>query len=159
SWKRRVRFRLVPERRRRNVILQRQIPALSFQIRSPAKCLDRYPQVVPESNRIHYMPAIHTKSLLAAIEPIRSYDLCQPGIRGTEHPILSGGMLEIPGAAKIVLRSRATNSRPLAVAIHVKFDFTLAPPSIIVHAPREVCPNVVPLPADPVNNRVNALIW
>ena len=55
-----VRVFLIPETNRSNVRLLRKISSSS----TPSQILNGNPQILFESNRIHYMPSIQTKSLL-----------------------------------------------------------------------------------------------
>src|SRR5271165_3241816 len=104
------------------------------------------------------MPAIHSESLLTLVKPVRLNDLRQAGIGRREHAVLSPRMLKIPGSTKIVLRSCSTNSGPFDVAIHVKFDFAFAPPAIVAHTPGKISANVLPMPADPVDDCMNTFV-
>ena len=70
-WECRVRFGLVPKRRTRDVILERQIPSL----RTPAEGLNRNPQVLLKADRVRDMPAVHPEALLAFVRAIRFHNL------------------------------------------------------------------------------------
>src|SRR5829696_8710545 len=72
---------------------------------------------------------VHSKPLLTPIEPVRPDHLWQPEERGGVGSVFAGRMLEVPGAAEVVLRSRAADRWPLAVTVEVELDLTLAPPT------------------------------
>src|SRR5262249_18861190 len=129
--KRRVRLRLIPEYRRGDVILERQI----LSIRPPAERLDRYPQIALEANRIHDVPAIQPESLLTAIQPIGFDHLWQARIGRRKNAIFALWKLEIPRAAEVVFCSSAANGRKFVVAIHEKLDLAFAPPAVAVDTP------------------------
>src|SRR5262245_31716151 len=66
----RCHFLLIPEDRRGDVILQRQVAPAG----APAQRLDRHPDVALEADRVHHVPAVHAEALLAAVQPIRAQD-------------------------------------------------------------------------------------
>ena len=79
------------------------------------------------------MPAVHSKSLLHLT--LRVF----------------GANVKIIRAAKIILGSSSANRRKGLVAVHKKLDFALAPPSVIVDAPRKVGSDVMALTGNAVN--------
>ena len=64
-------FRLVPESRGGNIILQRQVTWFTPAAICPAKCLNSNLQVLLEADWVHHMPAVHAKTLLAGYLNIR----------------------------------------------------------------------------------------
>src|SRR5690242_21472820 len=137
-----MRFRLVPEHCRGNVILQRQITSPA----SPAECLDGNFQIFIESNRIGNMPAIQSKSLGNLVMTISFYYLAKAGIGRGECSIVrfiySCGIflpgIEIVRATEIILRPGSVYSREFCVAIHVEFNLTFAPPAVVMDTPGKV---------------------
>src|SRR5258708_2539880 len=58
------RQRLIPERDRRDIVLQRQELRTTTRIATPSERLDRHPQVALEANRIDAVPSVHPEALL-----------------------------------------------------------------------------------------------
>src|SRR4026207_1080327 len=81
-WERCMRFSLVPVSHRGDVILQREVSAVT--IRVPAQRLNRDLQVLLEANRVHDVPTIETEALLGFVKSVRANDLMQPGVRCVE---------------------------------------------------------------------------
>jgi hypothetical protein len=67
----RVRFGLIPERDRGDVVHQRQVSIAAL----PSQVLNGYAQITVEADGIGNMPAIQSKSLLRLVSPIRLDDL------------------------------------------------------------------------------------
>ena len=67
-------------------------------------------------------------------------------------------MLEIPGAAEVVLGAGPADRRPFAVAIEVELDLALAPPAVVVHAPGQIGADVLALAVDAIEEGVDLAI-
>ena len=106
--KRRVRFRLIPEGDGGDVILQRLVAVILV----PAEVLNRHPQIGFEMNRIPDVPAVHPETLLGTVKAVRLDDLGEAGVGAGEDLVLvSLGVFEIVGAAKVILRSGPADGR------------------------------------------------
>ena len=105
------------------------------------------------------MPAVHAEAELAAVEMVRSQHL-QSGIgRGKGRvPVMGGGILEIVGAAEVILRARAADSGIIGVAIYVELDLPFSPPVGIVHAPGQISAHILSLALDSVQDGVDLLV-
>ena len=68
----------------------------SLHHRPPAQRLNRHLQILFETNRVHDVPPIHTKSLLAAIEPIGHDHLGQTRIGRGKDAILTARLVQNP---------------------------------------------------------------
>src|SRR5205807_9474449 len=115
-WEGRVRLGLVPEGGGGDVVLERQVAGLTVLGHAPAEGLNGDAQVGLEADGVHNVPAVEAEALLALVEAIGLDHLRQAQVGGGEHAILSLGVLEIPGAAKIVFGAGAANGGPIAVA-------------------------------------------
>ena len=105
------------------------------------------------------MPAVEAEALLRTVERIGTHSL-HAGVRRREGNVAVVGfrVLEIIGAAEIVLRGGTADRRVCGVAVQVEFDLALTPPACVVDAPRHVRADVLPLAAHAVEDRVNALV-
>ena len=94
------------------------------------------------------MPAIHAKALLTLIESIGSNHLGQSQEGGRVDTVLALGMLKVPGASKVVFRSRSADRGPILVAIEVKLDFAFTPPTVVVDAPGDISTYIMSMALD-----------
>src|SRR5215218_3474077 len=104
------------------------------------------------------MPPVHPEPLLAPVETVRPDHLRQPEERGGVDPVFPRRMLEIPGAAEVVLRPRAADRRPLTVTVEIELDLPLPPPAGAVDTPGEIGSHVMPLAVHAVEQRMHLLI-
>lgn len=143
-----MRFRLVPEHGRRDIVLQRKVSSSV----PPAQGLDGHLQIALKPDRVRNMPAIEPKSLLRIVMAIATDHLRQAGIGGGKFGIMRlgdpGGIfgvgIEIIGPAEIIFCPRPADRRPIPVAIHIELYLSLAPPAIIMYAPRQIGADVLP---------------
>ena len=105
------------------------------------------------------MPAIQAEACLRNIYAIRTDHLAQTGI-GRRKGLIPMGLriFKIIRAAEIILRARAADGGIFPVAIHVELDLSLAPPAGVVHAPGHVGADILPSPANSIQNRIILLI-
>ncbi len=80
------------------------------------------------------MKAVQAEAELAAVEPVRLYDLRQAGIGGGKGDIVVMGVrfLEVIGTAEVVLGAGAAYGGKFAVAIQIELDFPLSLPATAV---------------------------
>src|SRR4051794_29656314 len=101
------------------------------------------------------MPAVHAKSLLRIVQAVWPRHLVQTRVGSGKRLILVCLLvLEIVGPAKIILRARAIDRREFLVSIHIKLDFTLAPPAIVVHTNCHKGSHIMTFPLDIVYNGI-----
>src|SRR5260221_6989347 len=81
---RRGRKSLIPERDRRDIVLQRQELRTATRIATPSERLDCHPQLALEANRIDDVPSIHPEALLRIVKPVGPHDLRKSGVRCRE---------------------------------------------------------------------------
>src|SRR5712692_3203892 len=153
-WKLRRRDRLIPVRNRRDIILERKELRTAARIAGPSKRLDRDPQILSKPDRIRDMPSVHPESLLRRVEPVGPNYLRKPRIRGRELAVAAVFLadVEVIRAAEIILGAGAANGGKLAVAVDKKLYLALAPPSAVMHAPRDIGAHVLPAPSDAVED-------
>ena len=63
-----MRFRLVPERHRRNIIFERQISRRDSSC-IPTEGLDRHPEVLFEADRVVNVPTVEPEALSGVVDP------------------------------------------------------------------------------------------
>src|SRR5216683_1183278 len=107
------------------------------------------------------MPSVHPESLLRRVEPVGPNHLRESGVGRRELPIPAVFLahVEVVRAAEIILGAGAANCRELSVAVNKKLYLALAPPSVVMHAPRDVRAHVMSTSGDPVEDRIDVLIW
>src|SRR5258708_22766410 len=105
--------------------------------------MDSYSQVLFKANRVHNMPAVHTKPLLAAIEAIWFDDLRQPEKWCGERAVCTRWLLEIPGTPEVIFRPGATDRGKISVTIQIHFDLAFAPPAGAVDLPGDIRADVM----------------
>src|SRR6266478_9042099 len=97
-----VRLHLIPKSDGGEVVLQRQVAAA----RLPAQGLNRYFQILLESNRIHDVPPIQAKPLLRIVEAVWPDDLRQPAVGRAELGVMALAVrpagVEVIRTAKVV---------------------------------------------------------
>ena len=143
-----MRLGLIPEGHRRNIVLERQIEATGG---FPSQRLHRDSQVFLESDRIHDMPAVETKTRLR----LRLNHLRHARIGRAEFLILARSRLvEAVRAAEVILRPGPADRREFLVAVHKELNFAFTPPARAVRAPRHVRPDVVAASSHAFDNRV-----
>src|SRR5580698_3511872 len=148
---RRVRFGLIPECDRRNVIRKRQIPAAAL----PSQVLNRYAQIIFEADRIGNVPAIEPESLLRLIQAVGLDDLCQAGVgRGEGVVLVRLLILKIIRPVEVIFGSRAVDCRKYPVAVEVKLDFALTPPTVVVDAPGQISAYILSFAFDAIQDRI-----
>src|SRR5699024_9035303 len=101
------------------------------------------------------MPAIHAKSLLALVEAIRNDDLGQTKVWRAVAAVLTLRVLEVPGAAEVILGTSAGDSWEIGIAIHIELNLAFTPPTAGVHAPGDVGANVLALPLHAIEQGVH----
>ena len=105
------------------------------------------------------MPAVEPKARLRAVDAVGADHLRQAGIgRGKGLVLVRGLILEVVGAAEVVLRARAADGGILAVAVEEELDLALAPPSGVVHAPAHVGAHIAAPARHALEQRVVLLI-
>ena len=105
------------------------------------------------------MPAIQAEACLRSIYAIRTDHLAQTGIGRRKGLILMGlRIFKIIRAAEIILRARAADGGIFPVAVHVELDLSLTPPAGVVHTPGHVGADILPSPANAIQNRIILLI-
>src|ERR1700712_1392199 len=93
------------------------------------------------------MPAIHSKTLLRTIQSIRLCYLVKTGISCRKGLILVCLLIfKIIGSAKIIFGAGAIYSGKLLVSIHIEFNFSFAPPAIVVYTDCHKSAYVLSLP-------------
>src|SRR5438309_362706 len=85
-WEWRMGLGLIPERHRRDIILEGQVAAA----RAPTEGLDRDLEILIKPDRVHDVPAVQPKALLRLIVTIGADHLGQSGIGSGELLIVSG---------------------------------------------------------------------
>lgn len=143
---------LIPESNGGNVIPQLQVSVLAL----PAQGLDGDLQILFEVNRIGNVPAVHGKTLVGAVQPVRADDLRDAAVGCTELLIFSTDV-EIPGAAEIVFRTGAADGGKFPIAVHKELDLTLAPPAVIVDTPEKIGANILAVALHVVQNGISTL--
>src|SRR6202022_2141386 len=103
--KRLVRFCLVPDRSRRDVVLQWLEATLPVRSRSPAEGLNGDPQVFLETDRIRNVPAIHTKAIRTIRRAVWFEHLRQTRKGCGECPVLPRRILEVPRPSEVIFRA------------------------------------------------------
>ena len=121
---------------------------------APAQRLYRHAQVLFKADWVGDMPAVHAEALLALVEAVRLDHLWQAQIGRGIGAVFAIEIAKAPGAAEIVLGARAADRGEVAVAIHIEFDFALAPPAAIVAAPSHVGPDIVAHALDAIDDRI-----
>ena len=140
-------FFLVPERRRGDVVLQRQVAAARRASRAPGSS----PADPLEADRVHDVPAVQAEALLAAVQAVRVDHLAACPRKGVVNAPYS------PGRARRSSRRRRSSPRcrcrrssgTRSSPSRIELDLALAPPAAVVHAPGQVGADVWPLPATP----------
>jgi len=124
----------------------------------PTESLNRNAQIFLESHRIHDVPAIHSETHLRTVDTIRADDLVHARVGRAVFLILFRFLvLEVIGAAEIILRARATDGRPF-VAIHVEFNFPFSSPAGVVDAPAHGGADEMAATFDSFENRINVFV-
>ena len=79
-------------------------------------------------DRIRNMPAVHSKPFLADVELV-AVDLMKARVRRgkIEVAIMGTGILEIVGAAEIILCSRPADRRVFRIAVKIELDLSFPP--------------------------------
>ena len=158
-----MRFYLVPEYGRGDIVLQRQVSSAV----APSKGLDGHLQAFFEADGVCDMPAVETEALLAVVVAVAADHLWQARVGAGEFGIVrfgdASGVLcsgvEVIATAEIVFRSRSADSRPLGVAIHIEFDLAFAPPAVVVDAPGHIGADVLAFAFYVVEEGVVCLVW
>src|SRR5262245_15877047 len=145
---------LIPERDAGDVVLEGEIAAVA----APAEGLDRHLKIGLEADRVGDVPAIQPETHVALVVVLGADDLGQAGVGAGEFLVLLGDrILEVVAAAAIILGARAADRGIFLVAVHVELDLALAPPAVVVHAPRHVCADILALAFHVVEDRVDLL--
>src|SRR5690554_7241361 len=147
--KRGMRLFLIPESSRRDIRFLWQITVSM----SPTQILNSNSQVFLKPYRIHHMPAIHSESLSGSVGNIGRQYLYQSGIRCCKSNVLPVPV-EIIRSAEIILSSGSYDGRELLVSIHEEFDFSFAPPAIVIHLPGHIDSYIVPFSLYSVDNGI-----
>ena len=120
----------------------------------PAEGLDLHAEVLGEMNGVKNVPAVQTEALLALVETIGADHLRHAEVRRRVFGVAAAGDVEVPGAAKVVLRAGAADRREIVVAVEVDLELALAPPAGGIDSPGEVGADVVTLTCDAVDENV-----
>ena len=79
------------------------------------------------------MPAVHTEALVGVVDAVGPDDVRHARVGGGVLLVLLGGLvLEVVGAAEVVLGAGAADGRELPVTVQVELDFAFAPPTVWV---------------------------
>ena len=104
---------------RGDVVLQRQVAAAG----APAQRLNGDADILLEVDGIGKVPAVEPKARLRAVDAVGADHLRQAGIgRGKGLVLVRGLILEVVGAAEVVLRARAADGGILAVVVEEELD-------------------------------------
>src|SRR6185437_10184493 len=124
---------LIPEGDRGDVVLQRQVAAVT--LGAPAERLNGDAQILLEAHWVGDVPAVEAEALLRSVDAIGPDHLRHARVGGGELAVLAllaavdNARVEVVGAAEVVFRAGAADGRELGVAVHEELDLALAPPA------------------------------
>ena len=125
--------------------------------RHPSACIVTA-QVFFKPDRVLNMPAVHSKSLLTLIEPVRFDHLRQAQVWRGIGFVLTVRIAETPGATKVILGACAAYGREVSITIHIELDFALAPSAAIIAAPCHIGADIMAHAVDAIEDGIHLFI-
>ena len=146
-----MRLGLIPISHRRDVILQRQIPAFA----APAQGLHGDAKVVLEADGVQDMKAVHSVPVALMIGFVL---LGLGGDIGVAQERGGVVVVKTPGPAEIILGAGAADGGELRIPVDERFELSLAPPAVAVLLPGQVRADIVALALHAVEDNVVFLV-